>query len=129
VPCKGCILVVDDDPDTREALAACFEEGGCTVALASDGRDALEQLARQGRCPCFILLDMNMPRIDGPALAGLLREDDRYRDVPVISMSAGDARLPDARAHSHLAKPFRFEVLAPTVERLCQDPGWLHAGR
>jgi CheY-like chemotaxis protein len=129
VPCKGCILVVDDDPAIREALTECFEELGCSVTVAVDGRDALDALER---CPppCFALLDLNMPRLDGEGLARIVRADDcRHRSLPIVTMSAGRDRLSSSIVHSHVEKPFSFEALAPTIEQLCHDPDWLHGKR
>jgi CheY-like chemotaxis protein len=123
VPCTGCILIVEDDRDLREALAGCFEELGCTVVGASDGLHALDALAASRVAPCFILSDLMMPRLDGAGLAALVRERGcRGRAVPFLSMSAGSQVLAPPVVDAHLQKPFRFEELLPTVERLCQDP-------
>jgi CheY-like chemotaxis protein len=124
VPCRGCILVVDDDADIRDALTTCFEDLGCTVVAAADGQDAHERL---GRCPrpCFVLLDLNMPRVDGDGFVRLLGRDERFREVPVISMSAGADRLAPGAALSHVEKPFCLAALGGSIDRLCQDPGWL----
>jgi CheY-like chemotaxis protein len=127
VPCKGCILVVDDDPDIREALIACLESHGCTALAATDGRDALE-LLKHCPAPCFILLDMNMPSLDGHELVRLVREGPCHCAIPMVSMTAGGDRiLPPV--HHHLEKPFGFEEVTSIVERLCQDPDWLHGAR
>jgi CheY-like chemotaxis protein len=129
VPCKGCILVVDDDPAIREALTECFEELGCSVTVAVDGRDALDAL-EQCPPPCFALLDLNMPRLDGEGLARIVRASDcRHRSLPIVTMSAGRDRLSSSIVHSHVEKPFSFEALAPTIEQLCHDRDWLHGKR
>ena len=125
--CKGRILVVDDDPGIREALVACLECHGCTVLAAVDGRDALERL-KYCPAPCFILLDVNMPSLDGRGLARLVRESSCHCAIPMVSMTAGgDCILPPV--HEHLEKPFGFEEVTPIIERLCQDPDWLHGAR
>src|SRR5512138_118409 len=85
VGCKSCILIVEDDADLREALTASLENCGCCTAVAADGIDALERLQRCPR-PCLILVDLNMPRLDGGALAKLLHGDERLRGIPVVSM-------------------------------------------
>lgn len=118
VRCDSCILVVEDDADLREALTACLESAGCSTAVAADGIDALERLKRSPR-PCLILLDVNMPRLDGLAFAALLRSDERLRQIPLVSMSAGDLRLLPPLVQSHLDKPFDFVQLAELVERFC----------
>jgi CheY-like chemotaxis protein len=124
VPCKGCILVAEDDRDLREALVACLEDLGCTVLAASDGADALAQLERTRLEPCLILSDLMMPRLDGASLAVLARECPRHCAVPFVSMSAGGAALLPPLVDSHLQKPFRLEALMPLLERFCRDPAW-----
>lgn len=120
VTCESCILIVEDDADLREALTACLENSGCCTAVATDGIDALERLKRSPR-PCLILVDVNMPRLDGEALAEVLRNDERLRSIPVVSMSAGDSRLVPPLVHSHLAKPFEFAALAALVDKFCPN--------
>lgn len=128
MPCRGSILVVDDDPDTRDALSSCFEELGCTVTTARDGLDALDQLSRS-RPPCLVLLDVNMPRLDGTGFARAVRADPGHCHLPIISMSAGDDHLTAGHARQHLPKPFRFEALAQAIDDACQDSCWLHRER
>jgi CheY-like chemotaxis protein len=83
-----------------------------------DGVDALERL-KQSPPPCLILVDLNMPRLDGDSFVQLVRSDERFQDIPLISMSAGDQRLLPPLVHSHLAKPFDLQQLAAVVERFC----------
>lgn len=111
---------MEDDADLREALTTCLENSGCSTAVAADGIDALERLKRCPR-PCLILVDVNMPRLDGGAFAEMLRSDERLREIPVVSMSAGDSRLMPPLVDSHLAKPFDFEDLTAIVERYCPN--------
>jgi two-component system, chemotaxis family, chemotaxis protein CheY len=128
VPCQGCILIVDDDPGVREALACCFATLGCTAITAADGIDALEQLKSSPR-PCLMLVDMNMPRLDGDGFARASCERSCPHPVPIITMSAGRDRPVASMVQAHLDKPFDFEVLTPSIERFCQDPDWLHGAR
>jgi two-component system, OmpR family, response regulator MprA len=122
VACESCILVVEDDPDLRDALTASLENFGCCTAVAADGIDALDRLERCPR-PCLSLVDLNMPRLDGGALAELLHGDGRLSGVPVVSMSAGDGRLIPPLVHSHLTKPFELSALAALVRRFCPRRG------
>ena len=120
VKCERCILVVEDDADLRDALTTCLQNSGCCTAVAADGLDALERLKGSPQ-PCLILLDVNMPRLDGGAFAERLRNDERLRHIPVVSMSAGDSRLVPPLVHSHLEKPFDFAELAAIVQRFCPN--------
>jgi two-component system, chemotaxis family, chemotaxis protein CheY len=67
------VLVVDDEPDVRELLAAVLARAGCRVTVANDGVDALEMLAT-GFTPLVIVLDLEMPRLDGEGFLEALAE-------------------------------------------------------
>jgi len=125
--CESCVLVVDDDPCLRQALAEALEALGCTAELAADGREALERLDHLPR-PCLILLDLNMPRLDGASFARIVRQDPRRRALPIVSMSADRRRLVHLGVDTHLVKPFSLEELAPTVSRFCPKGSALAAG-
>ncbi|HET7752315.1 MAG TPA: response regulator [Anaeromyxobacteraceae bacterium] len=122
MPCDGAILVVDDDPDNREAVAASFARLGCCVATARDGVDALEQLSR--RRVCLVMLDMNMPRLDGAGFVRAVRGGVRP-DLPIVTMSAGEDCVRPEAVRQHLKKPFDPEVLAGLAAGVCDQPRWL----
>jgi signal transduction histidine kinase/DNA-binding response OmpR family regulator len=83
------VLVVDDDPATRDVLRRTVgRRGGWRVAEAANGREALDLLART--TPTLILLDLIMPEIDGFQLLETVRRDPRWRDVPVVIVTAKD---------------------------------------
>ena len=128
VPCKGCILVVDDDRDLRSALTECFEGIGCTVIAAVDGVHAVECLGDSLK-PCLVLLDLDMPRLDGAGLAAFIRTHECHGALPIVSMSAGTDWLTPPLVERHHCKPFDFGTLLPVIERSCQDPDWLHGSR
>jgi CheY-like chemotaxis protein len=85
------ILVVEDDPATREAMRIVLEWEGYCVDVAADGCAALEQL-QAGERPTVILMDLNMPRMDGRELRQRIQGDPRLASIPVITISAA----PDA---------------------------------
>jgi CheY-like chemotaxis protein len=128
VPCKGCILLVDDDPDLRDGLTECFQALGCTVVAAVDGVHAVERLGDSLK-PCLALLDLNMPRLDGAGLAAFVRAHRSHCGLPLVSMSGGSDRLAPPLVEAHHTKPFGFDALLPSVEKFCQDPDWLHGIR
>ena len=82
----GKILVVDDDPDVRMALAITLEEAGHDIAEASDGLEVLD-LVRE-ISPDAILLDINMPGMDGFQVLEQLKVDGDTAEIPVIMISA-----------------------------------------
>ena len=82
------VLLVDDDPDTRQRLRAVLEREGWTVSEACDGADALRQVLHSP--PHVILLDLTMPVMDGFAFLHRLRETPGCADLPVVVLSARD---------------------------------------
>jgi CheY-like chemotaxis protein len=103
------VLVVDDDLDLREALELILEDRGYRVVSASNGREALERLARER--PVAILLDMRMPEMDGWQFARELRKHRRGRIPIVVCTSAEDARIraAEVEADGYLEKPFEID--------------------
>ena len=80
------ILVVDDEPDVRNFLAACIEDAGFQVDTAADGQEAFEKL--QVSPPDLMTLDMVMPRKSGISLMRQLRSMERFTHLPVIVITA-----------------------------------------
>ena len=90
------VLVVEDDPATRDLLRRLLEGDGWTVAEAENGRAALGALGRH--VPALILLDLMMPVMDGSQFAAELRKVDAWRDIPIIVITAKDLTAEDRRA-------------------------------
>ncbi len=91
------VLVVEDDPNERELLAGLLGMNGCACATAADGAAALEYLATHER-PNVVLLDMAMPRCDGPETLRRIRANDRLaglRGFSTSSTSPQELRVPD----------------------------------
>lgn len=118
---KSRILIIEDDPDVRAALADALAAAGAEVALAADGSDGLAQL-RRGALPSVILLDLRQPRLDGDRFLRELREDTRYADVPVISMTSGGRSSGRAPVSAHVEEPFDIPDLLRIVLSLCDSP-------
>lgn len=89
-PARPTTLVVDDDANESELLAGCLRMSGYDVATAGDGADALDYLSRNG-CPDLMLLDMIMPRVDGPATVRAVRRNPAYRAMKVFAISGSSA--------------------------------------
>jgi len=83
---KKRILVVDDEPDVRNFLAACLEDAGFNVEIAVDGLDALEKV--EAFSPDLITLDMVMPKMSGIKVIRKLRKNEKWANLPVIVITA-----------------------------------------
>ena len=113
------ILVVDDAPDNIHLLSRIFSKSGYQIHTADNGARAIE-IART-LSPDIILLDINMPMLDGFATCAQLKEDDRTRDIPVIFLSALDKIEDKAKAFQvggvdYILKPFDYEEVQARVE-------------
>ena len=90
---RAQVLVVDDDPKTRDMLRRTLQKAGCTVAEACNGSEAIEALERAK--PALILLDLMMPGMDGFEVLERLHGDEAWREVPVIIVTAKDLTRED----------------------------------
>jgi DNA-binding response OmpR family regulator len=115
------VLVVDDEPDAREMLAAVLADAGFDVATAANGRAALDEARR--RRPCIILLDLMMPIMDGEQFRGLQQHDPDLQHVPVVVLSARhDAAAVADRlgVRAFAPKPLDFDRVLELVAACCQ---------
>jgi len=83
---SGPVLVVEDDPASRELLTRVLSEEGWEVSAVADGQEAVDTLADM--TPCAVLLDLMMPRMDGFTFLEHFRADARFENVPVIVVTA-----------------------------------------
>lgn len=116
-----CVLTVDDSPSMRHMISLTLKSAGIDVAEAEDGEVAL-QMARN-RHFALLLIDFNMPNLDGPALIRALRALSDYRFTPLIILSTETSlrkkeRGSEAGATGWLVKPFQPEQLIAMVRRL-----------
>jgi two-component system response regulator MprA len=115
------VLVADDDPVIREAVAEILEIEGYRVRTAADGVEALRLLRQEP--PALLILDMRMPGLNGWEVAAEMRS--LAIDIPILVMTAArDARAwaAEVAASAYLAKPFDLQALVDAVERL-SGPG------
>lgn len=80
------ILIVDDEPDFLKALQIILESNGFEVLTASDGQEGLS--VARGEKPDLIILDLMLPKLDGYRVCRLLKFDEKYKDIPIIVLSA-----------------------------------------
>jgi chemosensory pili system protein ChpA (sensor histidine kinase/response regulator) len=117
-------LVVDDSITVRRVTQRLLERNGMRVLTARDGMDAVAML--QDHVPDIILLDIEMPRMDGYEVAAHARNDSRLKDVPIIMITSRVGEKHRARAielgvDDYLGKPYQeaelLDAIAPLVER------------
>ncbi len=117
-------LVVDDSITVRRVTQRLLERNGMRVLTARDGLDAVSIL--QEHVPDIILLDIEMPRMDGYEVAAHVRGDERLKDVPIIMITSRVGEKHRARAielgvDDYLGKPYQeaqlLDAIAPLVER------------
>jgi two-component system, OmpR family, response regulator MprA len=113
------VLLVDDEPAVREAIRAGLEFEGFQVAMAADGHQAMEQIAKEQ--PDVVLLDVMMPRMDGLTVLRRLRASDPA--LPVLLLTARDTvgdRVTglDLGADDYLTKPFDLDELLARLRSL-----------
>jgi two-component system KDP operon response regulator KdpE len=126
------ILVVEDDAETRAALARELASGGYTVVEAPDGRTALERWAV--RRPDLVLLDLGLPDMDGLAVVGAIR---REAATPIVILSGRyeereKVEALDRGADDYVTKPFGVDELRARLRaalRRAAGPGGDSAGR
>ncbi len=115
------ILVVDDSVTVRKVTSRLLERNGMEVYTAKDGVDAMATL--QDHKPDLMLLDIEMPRMDGFEVASLVRHDSRLKDIPIIMITSrtGDKHRERALSigvNEYMGKPFQEESLLGTMNRL-----------
>ena len=117
----GPIVIAEDHPDSRRTLARVLKRLGYAVKEAADGREAVE-MAREER-PLAILMDINMPGMDGIDATLAIRADPTLRDVTVFALT-GDVsienqrRIGDAGVQGYLEKPVTAEALRRALDSL-----------
>lgn len=119
MPQNRTILIVDDSATVRKLVSGKLEKSGHEVICAVDGIDALEKL--QDTVPDLILLDINMPRMDGYQVCKLIRTNEATKDVPIVMISGKDGFFDKVRGRmagttGYITKPFGPETLMKTVE-------------
>lgn len=112
------VLVIDDDPDIRDALGGVLELEGYVVTAFGDAREALAWLD-SGQRPALVLLDLMMPGMNGWEFLAALHERVEVGPLPVIVLTgAREAR--DLHVAEQLKKPVDLDVLLAAVRRVRQ---------
>ncbi|MFC4257989.1 Hpt domain-containing protein [Marinobacter lacisalsi] len=115
------VMVVDDSVTVRKVTSRLLERNGMEVVTAKDGLDAVAQL--QDHRPDIILLDIEMPRMDGFEVASFVRHDEDLREVPICMITSRTGTKHRERAlglgvNAYLGKPFQETELLETIQSL-----------
>jgi CheY-like chemotaxis protein len=113
------VLVVDDDPDIRDALCELLEDEGYRVVSAANGSEALAHL-RSGELPCVILLDLMMPVMDGWEFRRQQQADPGLSSIPVVVITAaGNHRASSISVQRVLSKPLHLDLVLEALLQYC----------
>jgi chemosensory pili system protein ChpA (sensor histidine kinase/response regulator) len=118
---RPTVLIVDDSLTVRKITSRLLTREGYTVLTAKDGVDALQVIAE--RAPDVILLDIEMPRMDGFELTKTLKNDAKHAHVPIVMITSRTADKHRARAKElgvdlYLGKPYQEEELLTHLRQM-----------
>ncbi|MFO7751341.1 MAG: response regulator [Desulfobacteraceae bacterium] len=125
---KKRILVVDDEPDFASLVQSNLSKEGFDVEVAYDGVEAMEKV--KANPPDAIVLDVMMPEKDGYEVCSDLKKDDKYRDIPVVMLTAVADHVSSTRyshadgmsmeADDYLPKPASAEEITQSIKSLVE---------
>lgn len=118
---KKRILVVDDEFELVKAIQIRLEQADYDVIVAYDGQEALEKARKEK--PDLIVLDLMLPKIDGYKVCRMLKFDDKYKQIPIIMLTArgqeSDQKTGyETGADAYMTKPFQHEVVLAKIKEL-----------
>lgn len=118
------ILLVEDHPQNRYLVTYLLESRGYEVEAAVDGVEALEAIER--RPPGLILMDMQLPRVDGYEATRRIKADDRFKHIPLVAVTAHSMRGDRDKAIAagcdmYVTKPINGEELIELVQKLLPE--------
>lgn len=114
------IMVIDDSKTIRRTAETLLKKAGCEVLTATDGFEALSIIADSH--PDLIFVDIMMPRLDGYQTCALIKNNELYRNIPVIMLSSKDGLFDRARgrivgSEQYLTKPFTRDELLGAIKK------------
>lgn len=124
---RQIVLCVDDDPDDQMMVLDTILEIDATIRVASalNGIEALSFLQgakQRGELPCLVIMDINMPLMDGKQALALIKKDEGLSKVPVVMFTTSSSELDRSFAARHgvelITKPIRAKELYHSVKRL-----------
>ena len=119
------VLLIDDSRTIRKSGENLLKREGCEVFTCVDGFEAISQFCEI--LPDLVFVDINMPRLDGYQTCAMIKNNERFRDVPVVMLSSMDSLFDRAKgrvvgARHYLTKPFTKEGLVQAVQETVNPP-------
>jgi len=115
-----CVLVVDDSATIRRSAETMLSNAGYNVVTAENGFEALSKITRHH--PNLIFVDIMMPRLDGYQTCAIIKNNNEFRQTPVVMLTSKDGLFDKARGRvvgsdQYLTKPFTREELLGAVKQ------------
>ncbi len=115
------VLIVEDEPDMQRAIKLRLESIGFKVETASDGLEGLQKIKKLE--PDLVLLDIMLPKMDGFKVCNMIKFDKKYKNIPIIILSAKSAQkdfytAKNVGADAYLTKPFTTAELLKKIKEM-----------
>lgn len=124
-PKNNFILLADDDADDQELIRMAFSRvtDDYVFEIVNNGKEALESLSRHPKLPCLIILDLNMPMMDGIQTLDALSGNPKYKSIPKVILSTSDSDESKKKslihgAAAYFTKPLTMKELTMTAEKI-----------
>ena len=119
------VLIIDDEPDLLVLVSHGLTKKGYEVFCGQDGREALALTAQL--LPDLIIIDACLPMINGYEIARILKNDEKFKHIPIFLISTGAEdlrrRTEESGAEAYFTKPFKLEELVNLANKYCEpDP-------
>ncbi len=122
------LLVEDNDGDVEMTLRAFQEDSTCNISVANDGIEALDFLHKRGKFleapnPQLILLDLNMPRMNGKEFLDVVKQDSQFKVIPIIMLTSSDSAKDirecyERHVNCYVIKPFDGKEFREAVKQV-----------
>jgi len=123
MPTKKTIVLADDEQGVLDVVQFRLTKKGYNVIVAHDGEEALASVKKSS--PDLVILDVNMPPPNGLQVCRQLKDDAKYKNIPVVLLTAGDTDSDkfwgaESGADAYLTKPYKAEDLIALVKKLSE---------
>lgn len=127
---KHKILWADDDYDDLQMMREVLDkkQGDFEIAEVHNGKEALEYLAKARKnadLPCLIILDINMPVLDGKETLSIIKNSEEYKDIPIVVFTTSESELDKIYCKRFntemITKPPTFSTLGAAIDRILKE--------